>query len=137
MAAQRGCDLLLRLDQDGSGAMMAVAGLRSHSIAFNAETVDDTNQDSADRWRELLANAGVKSAAIRGAVICRDQACDETIRALFFAGAIRDWQVVIPALGRVTGAFQITALEFGGVHDGELTFELALMSAGPLSFARA
>jgi predicted secreted protein len=92
---------------------------------------------SADRWRELLANAGVKSAAIRGAGICRDQACDETIRALFFAGAIRDWQVVIPALGRVTGAFQITALEFGGVHDGELTFELALMSAGPLSFARA
>jgi TP901-1 family phage major tail protein len=60
MAAQRGRDLLLRLDQDGSGAMMAVAGLRSHSIAFNAETVDATNQDSADRWRELLANAGVK-----------------------------------------------------------------------------
>jgi TP901-1 family phage major tail protein len=136
MAAQRGRDLLLRLDQDGSGAMMAVAGLRSHSIAFNAETVDATNQDSADRWRELLGNVGVKSAAIRGAGICRDQACDETIRALFFAGAIRDWQVVIPALGPVTGAFQITALEFTGVHDGELGFELSLMSAGPLSFAR-
>ena len=35
------------------------------------------------------------------------------------------------------GPFQITALEFTGVHDGELTFELALMSAGRLSFSRA
>jgi TP901-1 family phage major tail protein len=137
MAAQRGRDLLLKLDQDGSGTMMAVAGLRSHTIAFNAETVDVTSYDSVDRWRELLADAGIKSAAIRGAGICRDQACDEIIRGLFFAGAIRDWQVVIPALGRVTGAFQITALEFTGVHDGELSFELALMSAGPLSFSRA
>jgi predicted secreted protein len=28
----------------------------------------------------------------------------------------------------------VTALEYAGRHDGEVTFELALASAGPLTF---
>jgi TP901-1 family phage major tail protein len=35
----------------------------------------------------------------------------------------------------VTGPFQIIALEYAGRHDGEMTFEIALESAGALSFA--
>jgi TP901-1 family phage major tail protein len=56
------------------------------------------------------------------------------VRALFFAGTLRQWQVVIPDFGVVEGAFHIAALEFGGRHDGEVTFELALESASELSF---
>jgi TP901-1 family phage major tail protein len=135
MTAQKGRDLLLKLDSDGTGTFTTVAGLRSHTLAFNAQSVDVTHQKSAGAWRELLAGAGVKTAAIRGAGLFRDAASDAAIRSLFFAGTIRDWRVIIPDFCTVEGPFQITALEFGGRHDGEVTFELALESAGQLSFA--
>ena len=137
MSAQRGKDLLLKVDTTGSGSFATVAGLRARSLAFNAAMVDITHAESTDQWRELLAGAGAKSARISGSGIFKDAASDETARALFFAGTIRNWQVVIPDFGTVAGAFQITALEYSGGHDNELTFELALESAGALSFTAA
>lgn len=135
MTAQKGKDLLLKVDGDGMGAFATVAGLRSRSLTFNAAAVDVTHAESAGRWRELLEGAGVKRAALSGAGIFKDQASDETVRGLFFNGTIRDWQVVIPDFGTVEGPFQVTALEFAGQHDGEVSFDLALESAGELTFA--
>jgi TP901-1 family phage major tail protein len=134
MAAQRGRDLLLKLDSTGTGTFITVAGLRSHTLAFNAETVDATHQASAEQWRELIGGAGVKSATVRGQGLFRDDASDAQIRSLFFAGTIRDWQVVIPDFGTVQGPFQITALEVAGRYDGEVGFEVALASAGLMTF---
>lgn len=135
MAAQKGKDLLLKVDGDGSGDFTTVAGLRSRSIAFNAEAVDVTNADSAGHWRELLGGAGVRSARVTGAGIFKDTVSDEIVRGLFFASAIRAWQVVIPDFGTVTGPMQVTSFELSGRHDGEVAFELSLDSAGQLAFA--
>lgn len=132
MVAQKGKDLLLKVD--GGGGFVTVAGLRAKRLAFNAETVDVTDADSVGRWRELLGGAGVQRASLTGAGIFKDQASDSLVRATFFAGAILAWQVVIPDFGTVSGPFQITALEYSGEHDGEIRFELALESAGSLSF---
>ena len=134
MAAQKGKDLLLKIDADGEGTFQTVAGLRSRTLAFNAETVDVTHQESAGQWRELLAGAGARSARITGAGIFKDAASDETIRSVFFNGAIRAWQVVVPDFGTVEGLFQIASFELTGRHDGEVAFELSLESAGELSF---
>ncbi|MGB5949467.1 MAG: phage major tail protein, TP901-1 family [Parvibaculum sp.] len=134
MAVQKGKDLLVKLDASGTGSFVTVAGLRSRALAFNARSVDVTNADSSGRWRELLEGAGVRSASITGRGIFRDQASDASVRQIFFDGAIRVWQVVIPDFGTVAGPFQITALEFAGEHDGEMTFDLSLESAGQLSF---
>lgn len=135
MAAQKGKDLLLKIDSDGLGAFTTVAGLRSRSVAFNAETVDITHQESVGQWRELLAGAGVKNARLTGAGIFKDATSDETIRQVFFDGLIRAWQIVIPDFGTVQGPFQITAFELTGRHDGEVSFDLSLESAGALTFA--
>lgn len=135
MAAQSGKDMLVKLDEGGTGNFITVAGLRARSLAFNAAPVDVTDAESAGRWRELLAGGGIKRAAIAGSGIFKDQASDAQIRALFFAGAIRPWQLILPDFGTVTGPFQIVALEFAADHDGEVTFELALESAGELGFA--
>lgn len=132
MVAQKGRDLLLKID-DG-GAYVTVAGLRSRRIAFNAETVDVTDAESAGRWRELLGGTGVQRAALSGAGLFKDQASDALVRQAFFEGAILSWQVVIPDFGTVSGPFQLTALEYSGEHDGEMRFELALESAGQLVF---
>ncbi len=137
MAAQSGRDMLLKLDQTGSGSFVTVAGLRTRSLSLNAAAIDVTDAESAGRWRELLAGGGIKRAAVAGSGIFKDQASDAEIRALFFAGTIRNWQLVLPDFGTIEGPFQIVALEFSGSHDGEVTFELALESAGALSFEGA
>ncbi len=135
MVAQKGKDLLLKVD--GGGGFVTVAGLRSKRIAFNSQTVDITDADSVGRWRELLAGSGVQRAAVSGSGIFRDAQSDELMRQQFFAGVIGDWQMTVPDFGTVEGAFQITALEYTGSHDGEVTFEVALESAGPVSFTVA
>ena len=60
----------------------------------------------------------------------RDDATDERARAIFFAGEIPDFQVIIPDFGVVEGPFQITSIEYSGQHDGEAVYELSLASAG-------
>ncbi|HET9536717.1 MAG TPA: phage major tail protein, TP901-1 family [Mesorhizobium sp.] len=134
MVAQKGKDLLLKIDSNGLGNFVTVAGLRSKRIAFNSETVDITDADSAGRWRELLAGSGVQRAAISGSGIFKDAESDAMIRTRFFAGDIVAWQLAVPSFGIVAGLFQMTALEYTGAHDGEVTFEIALESAGPISF---
>jgi TP901-1 family phage major tail protein len=47
---------------------------------------------------------------------------------------IRNWQVVVPEFGTIAGPFQLSSLEYRGDHDGEVTFDLSLDSAGPLTF---
>jgi TP901-1 family phage major tail protein len=133
MAAQKGKDLLLKV-RTAAGVFTTVAGLRARKMAFNAETVDVTDADSAGRWRELIGGAGVQRAALSGSGIFRDAASDAKVRELFFNSALEDWQIIVPDFGVVSGQFQITALEYSGNYDGELTFEIALESAGALTF---
>ncbi|WP_370254271.1 phage major tail protein, TP901-1 family [Nioella sp.] len=137
MAAQNGKDLLLKVDLDGNGSFQTLAGLRASRLSFNAETVDVTSLESTGGWRELLGGAGVKSAAITGSGIFRDEATDERARQLFFDGEVPDFQVIIPDFGTVEGPFQITAIEYAGTHDGEATYELSMASAGALTFTAA
>ncbi|MAY60923.1 MAG: phage major tail protein, TP901-1 family [Rhizobiales bacterium] len=136
MSAQKGKDLLLKID-DGSGSYVTVAGLRARRLAFNAAAVDVTDAESAGRWRELLAGAGVQRASLSGGGLFKDSASDALVRQVFFSGEIRAWQVIIPDFGSVTGPFQIVALEYAGRHDGEVTFEIALESAGEPVFGAA
>ena len=134
MTAQKGRDLLLKIDTTGAGVFQTVAGLRANALSFNTETVDATSQESVGAWRELLGGAGLKNASVKGQGIFKDAASDATIRSYFFNGTIRKWQVIVPDFGVVEGLFQISALEFAGRHDAEVTFDLALESAGELTF---
>ena len=124
MGAQNGKDLLVKVDLTGDGQFETMAGLRATRVSFNAESVDVTTLESQGGWRELLAGAGV----------FKDQATDERARQIFFDGDTPAFQVVIPDFGTVEGAFQVTAIEYAGSHNGEATYEVSLASAGALSF---
>jgi TP901-1 family phage major tail protein len=134
MGAQSGKDLLIKLDMTGDGTFQTMAGLRATRITFNADTVDVTSLESDGGWRELLAGAGVRSAAISGSGVFKDDATDERARSIFFAGDTPAFQVIIPGFGVVQGAFQITSVEYDGKYDGEATYALSLASAGALTF---
>lgn len=135
MAAQKGKDLLIKLDEAGTGVFVTVAGLRATRLSFNQDTVDVTTADAPGQWRELLAGAGLRTAAVSGSGIFRDAASDAALRRVFFEGRAPAFELAIPDFGTVSGPFQITNLEYAGNHDGEATFEISLASAGELVFA--
>src|ERR1700754_3924007 len=135
MAAQKGKDLLVKI-YDGV-SFTTVAGMRTRRLAFNAETVDITHAESAGRRRAFVEGAGVKRAGVAGRGLFKDAASDALVRQTFFDGAVKSYQIVIPDFGTVEGPFQIASLEFAGEHDGEVTFDLSLESAGALAFTPA
>src|SRR3954454_4863336 len=135
MGAQKGKDLLLKID--GGSAFVTVGGRRSRRIAFNAELVDITHSESVDRWRDLLAGAGVTRASISGRGLFKDASSDALVRQAFFDGAVNNTRIIVPDFGTIEGLFQISSLEFAGEHNGEVTFDLSLESAGALTFTNS
>jgi TP901-1 family phage major tail protein len=135
MTAQKGKDLLVKIA--GGGGYTTVAGLRTRRLAFNAETVDITHAESANRWRELLDGAGIKRASVSGRGLFKDSTSDALMRQAFFDGSVVSHQIVIPDFGTVQGPFQITSLEIAGEHNGEVTYDMSLESAGELTFTEA
>lgn len=133
MSAQRGKDILLKIESEGGG-LTTVAGLRARTIALNARTVDATDGDSAGRWRELLSGAGVRSAAVTGQGVFRDAASDALIREAFFSQTAKTWRLIVPDFGQLEGPFLVAALEYAGEHEGEATFAISLASAGEIAF---
>ena len=134
MAVQNGKDLLVKVDLDGTGVFETLAGLRATRLTFNAETVDVTSLESQGGWRELLGGAGVKTAAVSGSGVFRDASTDARARQLFFDSEVPAFQVIVPDFGVVEGPFMITSLEYAGSHNGEATYEIALASAGAITF---
>ena len=108
MTAQKGKDLLLKVDTNGAGSFVTVAGLRARTLAFNAATVDVTDTESVGRWRELLDGAGVKTARITGSGIFKDASTDETV----YAAPMVDvsWLYVYTWDARAVGDLSIVSL---------------------------
>ena len=135
MSAQNGKDLLIKIDVDGSGDFQTLAGLRASRISFNSQNIDTTSIESDGQWRELLAGGGVRSASLSGSGVFRDSATDARAREVFFAGELPNFEIVIPDFGTISGAFQISSIEYSGQFDGEATYDLSMASAGAITFA--
>ena len=127
MAAQKGLDVLMKIDI--SGTKTTIGGLRSTSITLNEESVDVTNKDSLGN-RTLLAGAGVNTLSVSGSGVFTDSTAEVAVRTAFQAqqnttdgstgqtAAFESFQFIIPNLGTYTGNFQITSLEYAGEYNG-------------------
>ena len=133
MAAQKGKDLLIKIDVTGTGAYTTFAGLRSSRISFNSETVDITNIASQGGWRELLPSTGIRSASVSGSGVFLDGPTSTTAWSYFFAATLPDYEIIVPGLGTFRGKFQITSMEYAGTYDGEATYDITLTSGGSIS----
>ena len=144
MAAQKGLDVLMKIDI--SGTKTTIVGLRSTSITLNDESVDITNKDSLGT-RTLLAGAGVNSISISGSGVFTDSTAEVAVRTAYQAqqnttngssaqtAAFTSFEFSMPDLGTYTGPFQITSLEYAGEYNGEATYSMSFESAGYITFA--
>lgn len=126
MTAQAGKDILLKIEGApvaSPGVFTTVAGLRARTISLNARTVEATDGDSAGRWRELLAGAGVKSAAVSGQGIFRDAASDALVCEAFFDQAAKRWRLIVPDFGVLAGGAVTVNVTVDGGAQGLLRSE--------------
>ena len=133
MSAQAGRDVLIKIKAP-TGNFETAAGLRSQSLRFNAQTIDVTDSQSVQAWRELLPGGGTKSVEISGAGVFRDQASDALMRQAFFDQSHNSFQFIMPDFGIVEGPFLISALSYAGEYQGEARYEMTLLSAGAAAF---
>ncbi|CAM3830027.1 phage major tail protein, TP901-1 family [Litorimonas haliclonae] len=129
MSAQRGRDMLVKIKQNDE-SYVTLAGLRTKALRLNARVVDVTDSDSAQGWKELLPNAGVKSAEVSGQGIFRNEASAAQVRQAFFDQDALDLRFLLPGFGQIDGAFLISNLSYSGNYQGEAGFNIILMSAG-------
>lgn len=134
MAAQLGRTFLLKIDSTGAGSYQTVASIRTKSMKIASEMVDVSNADSVNQWRELLANAGMKSMEVSCNGLFDDGVYINLMNTLCLAGTIRNFQITHPSLGTYQAAFQITAFELNGDYNGALEFSATLASSGDMTF---
>lgn len=138
MAAQAGKDVLIKMNTVAAASTYTtVAGMRTKNLALNSTTIDVTNSDSTGRWRQLLAQSGVRSMSVTGAGVFLDDASEETVRKHFFDDTSPGCELVVPTFGTFAGSFRITSLEYAGEHEGEVTYNISLESAGAITWTVA
>ena len=136
MAAQKGKSLLMKIGDGASPEVFTtIGGMRSTTLTLNDEIVDITKKDSTNEARELLAAAGVKSGTVAGSGVFTDSASETTRYGKWHASANSNYQFLVPNLITVTGAFQLSSLEYAGEYNGEVTYSFTFESAGDLTVA--
>lgn len=128
--AEKGSAFLLKVGDGGAPvAYTTVAGLRTTQLSINADSVVVTNKGSGG-WRELLAEAGVRSVSLSGAGVFSGSAAEARVKASALAGTVDDYEVSFESGERLRGRFLITRLDYAGDFNGERSYTLALESAG-------
>jgi TP901-1 family phage major tail protein len=134
--AMKGSDILLKKGAVASSAV-TIGGFRTTSFTINSETVDITSSDSSNRWRKLLAAAGVKSMSISMSGVLKDDNAHEDLIEDTIAQTVDDYRMTVGALGVITGKFQMTQFEGAGEYNGEQTYSITLESGDDITFATA
>lgn len=132
--SMKGSALLLKKGAVASSAV-TIGGFRTTSFTINSETVDITSADSSNRWRKLLAAAGVKSMSISMSGILKDDNAHEALINDVIAQTVDDYRLSVGTLGTITGKFQLTQFEGAGEYNGEETYSITLESGDDVSFA--
>lgn len=133
--ALKGSAVLIKKGTSASGT--AIAGLRTHTLTINSETVDVTTADNTNRWRALLAATGIKTMSISGSGVLAESTTHSTLATDIIAQTADAYGVVTSTLGTFNGNFQISQLEFSGEYNGEETYSFTLESAGDITWATA
>lgn len=131
---------LMTASYNSSGSTYLTLGQsRTKSITLNLSPIDVTNSDSSN-WTELFDAEGVKNVSVTfGGLVDTDagDATEANLNALYIAGTIKAWKIVIDQIGEFAGSFQITSLDYSGSHNDAVAYTIALASSGAITFTAA
>lgn len=125
--------VLVQIGDAAGTTFTNMTGGRTKTIKFNTETVDVTNSDSPNRWRELLAGVSVKSLSVEFAGVFLDDPVDTTVDTVLLANEARRFRVIFPGFRRYEGLFIMSSRSLGGEHTGAVEQSITLESAGEIT----
>lgn len=137
MAAQKGIDMLLKVSSDGTstGTMNTLGGIRSNDLTLNDTPIDITSADDADRFQKLITG-GIRSVSLSGSgVFVDDTAAGDLVDHVMTSGGatLAYAELTVPDFKVFAGEFHVSSMTFAGSHDGEMTYDVSLASAGAIS----
>ncbi len=134
MKAESGRGFLVKIGDGGSPEIFTtIAGMRTTALSINNNMIDVTNKDSGG-WRELLSGSGTRRMSVTGAGVFTNSVAESTLCGKVLDGTLAHYEIVFENGDLFTGAFQVTALDYSGDHDGERSYTLALESSGSIDF---
>ena len=137
MAAQKGRLMLLKLSNGLSPPTFStIGGIREKNLTINNQSVDITTSNTAP-WRQLLADAGMRSVSVSGSGVFEDEAAIQTVEELALSGNLQEFQMVFGNSDMYQGSFQVTSFQYAGSHVAEQTYNLSIESAGIITLLRA
>lgn len=125
----------ITITADATGTLVdtfgILGGLRSKSIALNAEEIDVTNHDS-NEWKTLLDTSGIRSAAISaGLVYVESDTVIKNLESKFLANEIVPLEIYISDTGsKIEGNFKLTEFTVEGDYNAEGSLSLSASSSG-------
>lgn len=121
-------------DATSAEVFTTLAGLRTSSIKANADEIDVTNIGSA-QWKEILDASGILSMTISGSGVFQDETTQAQAMTDFLAQSLKNYQIIDGASGNVfQGKYKIKSLERAGDYKGAVTWQLSLVSSGPVTY---
>ena len=134
-AARLGRNLLIK---DGLLVGSAtIAAMRETSFTINGASVDVTDKDSVNQYRELLAGAGTVSVRLTARGLLHGNAQAQTLVSRAIARSLDDYRLEFDNGDNITGKFQLTSFDASGAFDGEQVYSLTFESGGALTFTGA
>lgn len=139
MTAQAGKQMLIKKeDATTAGDFNTVCGITTKDLSINNTKIDVTvpscTAPEGKLWQKSV-DGGISSLAVSGNGIFTSDDTAKEMNELALSDAPRDtFQVVVPGLGTYEGEFTIDTLTIGGAQDGAVSFSIALMSSGAVTF---
>jgi predicted secreted protein len=128
-----GSAVLLKKGSSSAGTL--VGGMRVTAFTIDTEPVDITSADSVEKWRDLLEGAGNKAMEISMSGILADTAPHLALAQDAAAGAIDAYGLTVGALLTIDGDFLLSQFKANGNHNGEMQYDITLMSSGKPTIA--
>lgn len=110
-----------------------VGGLRSTKFNLSNQIIDN-NIAFDSKWRNLIAEAGIKYLTITGAGAFTNSNAENEIQKFAFSGKIAEYKLVFPAGNQLKGSFLVSSYQRVANISDEETYSITLTSSGEIFF---
>lgn len=134
MAASAGRDFALSISLDGGSTFTPLAGMKARSFDINGTNVDVTTADSAGRWQEMLASAGVMSLSIDGQGVWQRDAMGKQVIQNMVAQTLMRLRFASSSSGiQIDGTFLVDSFKLSANYNDANTFDAKFVSSGQIT----
>lgn len=110
-----------------------IAGGRTDNLTINNEPIDTTDKGS-DGWRELLADASVRSVDLSFEGLMDGATLIALALSADTTALLAAYTVEIQGVGSVAGTFHLSSVEIGAPHDDATELTANFASSGVIAF---